>query len=562
MNTRLFHNSLIVLFLLVCATAIAAQPLLWPVSKDDDQCLDNDPPNGACWRTVNGTAGSIHGKDHFHGAIDIDTHSDKPVRAMEAGRVLKNDIPNLWIYGCSENNRMVTLEHGPVIDGIYTRMSRYLHINPDDCEAKLAPGAPIAAYTELGVVGNQEGEGHSHVELWQLENGQWYNLNPLGNEEGWALRYHQELEGREDHYDPQIHDIIFETHSGITAPNLAPNQVASGFEAYTTVGGGGLKTFTHNGKKYVRAHLKDKTDACDYKDWNGSVFTYPNDRLIVFGNIGMVANAGDIGINSIPGPGTHSGCGLTVHHLDYSIENQLHNIHVPEKYTIDFDRGDFSEREAIAQVFDLTFDNVHLNYGNNDFVELRDDDDTYLSPYPHTPIDGVQSNGIWFTKANAETDPVFQYTPDDKHVAFCNTPEEAKYPDGEYTLRFLAQDDWGHVNRADTGPDAGRDVNAKVHVIVDNFRPYVKDVKITSGSDTFPMYSSAWNWNTTTRELKLRQNAVDEKADMGQPLHIAVTTSEPMKLTTDGDGQPNGSMKVKLVARDPDDPNRIKVSIV
>ncbi len=131
------------------------------------------------------------------------------------------------------------------------------------------------------------------------------------------------------------------------------------------------------------------------------------DTLIVFGNIGFITNVRDAGINSDPGAGTSSGQGLTTKRLQYSIENQFHNIQVPEKYDIHFDRGKFDERKDIAQVFDLTFDDVHLNYGNNDFVELHSGDDIYLSPYPHTPIDGVQSNGIWFTKANADTDHVF-----------------------------------------------------------------------------------------------------------------------------------------------------------
>lgn len=151
-----------------------------------------------------------------------------------------------------------------------------------------------------------------------------------------------------------------------------------------------------------------------------------------------------------------------------------------------------------------------------------------------------------------------EYIFDHSHVPeIAKMTDEAVFPDGEHILRFHAEDAAGRIDRAQTGSDAGRDVNAKLKVIVDNFRPYVKDAKISSGA--FPIYSSAWNWNTTTHELKLRPNAADEKADMGQPLHITMKTSEPMKLTTDADGQPDGSMKIKLFARDPNDPNRIKV---
>ena len=173
-----------------------------------------------------------------------------------------------------------------------------------------------------------------------------------------------------------------------------------------------------------------------------------------------------------------SGCGLTIRQLDYRIENEHENIHVPSKYPLAFDRLREAERSSVSQIFGTaTFDAAHRTVGNNDFIELRSGDDTYLSPYPNALVGQVQSNGIWFTKARADTDDVFQYTPDDQHIARCNAPGEAKYPDDEYTLNFFAQDDWGRVNRAVNAAD----VNAKVTVIVDNFKPCVQQVELRSG---------------------------------------------------------------------------------
>jgi hypothetical protein len=76
-----------------------------------------------------------------------------------------------------------------------------------------------------------------------------------------------------------------------------------------------------------------------------------------------------------------------------------YNINVPVKYDIDFDRIADNNRHLDEQVFNTAFNNPASTrkYGNNDFIELRSGDDDYLYPQ----IDGIQSNGIWFTKARS-----------------------------------------------------------------------------------------------------------------------------------------------------------------
>lgn len=67
--------------------------------------------------------------------------------------------------------------------------------------------------------------------------------------------------------------------------------------------------------------------------------------------------------------------------------------------------------------------------------------------------------------------------------------EEAKFPDGDYRVRIFLAD---LVNSP--AEDYSHDV------VVDNFRPYVKEVKITNGSGNV-LYSARWNWNGSLLQL-------------------------------------------------------------
>ena len=529
MNTAL-RNSACFLVLAFGTVTVAAQPVLWPIDRADSPDNQQNPLDGESWRTVNCSFGELHGslqngrdRRHFHSAVDIDTASGIFVRAVESGRILAQD--DNGVFGCSEAERMVTLEHPPIVNNQYTRRSVYRHIDPD-CN-NLGHGDPVAAYTELGTVGNRNGEGHLHIELWQQENNVWKKLNPLGNEIGWQLRYHQTLEGRPDRYDPQINDIYINSQTGQTQPGQQANAIASGY-SYDHNTAIGLSERVVDNVTYCRVHLADTTPVSNFSV--APLVQYPNDRLILFGNIGLTANIRDVGINSNPGgANTSSGQGVTIRQMYYSIEGE--QINVPNKYEIDFNTIRLDQTRGAANlvhVFDLGFDPAHLRYGNNDFIKLWREDDSYLSPYPNALIGQVQSNGIWFTKARAETEHIFRYTPDEQHVARCTLPEEAKYPDGDYTLTFFAQDDWGRVNRAANAAD----VNAKVTVIVDNFLPFVRKVEVFSGETLIS--SREWTWQNGTLTFgDLPADLTDKQADQAQPLRIVVTTSEPLALTTD-----------------------------
>ena len=529
---------------------------VWPINPNDD------PAN---WNRVNCTFGEVHSRGtKIHGAIDIDVVNNAPGRPVRAAQPGRREIAAVNIPGF--HGVAIELMHEyPPGSGVYNRRTRYLHVDANQPIIPLMQ--EVGTGEQIARVDTQDG--HLHFEMQEKINGEWVRLDPLDNDSAWNLRYHQHLEGQPDTYDPQINDILIEANTGCTAAPLQAgqacpqnNSVASGVNISATTGG--LVAFNAGmpPKRYVRAHLADVAPAtnnasnCNYPilgaAWNGTRYDAAADRLVVYGNIGMTARVRDVAINSNPGDNQSSGCGLTIRQLDYRIENEHENIHVPSKYPLAFDRLREAERSSVSQIFGTaTFDAAHLTFGNNDFIELRSGDDDYLSPYPNKQIEfenlqgqqvQEQSNGIWSTKARADTEHIFRYTPDNQHIARCNAPGEAKYPDGDYTLKFFAQDDWGRVNRAVNAAD----VNAKVTVIVDNFKPFVKKVEIVSGEQM--IYSGAWSWTfrlqTGTEQLNLTR-PTQLKADLRQSLQIIVTTSEPMTVTT---GALTGSVRITLAA--------------
>ena len=302
MNMK-FVNLIFIGFFLLPSIKIAAYPR-WPID-----------PNVADWNRVNGTFGEIHptNNDHFHSAIDIDhTTPNCPARAAENGRVLRRN---------GVNADYIELEHEyPVGSGNYYRRTRYFHLQSNNANMTyVVNGQAVAIGDPLAAIDNSaSGNGnHLHFEMWQYNEGEgrWHRVDPLNNTiEDWCLRYHQE--GRPDQYDPQINDIFVAAAPGTTAQGQTANGVASGFDDTVTVGG--LSRRVVNQVMYCRVHLIDTTGRnCNYSQ--GQVFHYPDDRLVVFGNIGFIANARDVGTDAPPDATVPLGCGLTLKQLQYTI---------------------------------------------------------------------------------------------------------------------------------------------------------------------------------------------------------------------------------------------------
>lgn len=135
---------------------------------------------------------------------------------------------------------------------------------------------------------------------------------------------------------------------------------------------------------------------------------------------------------------------------------------------------------------------------------------------PNNPIQQIQSNGIWATKARNTTLPVFPTTP----VDIARAPCEALYNDGNHTLDFEVTD---AANNSNT---------AQVVAIVDNFKPYIAHVQMLLNNQT--IYNSQWDCeacggiayhNTLLQSI----NAADFQQ---YGMSIRAYTSEPMATLT------------------------------
>jgi len=430
---------------------------VWPINQTDD-------PN--FWNRISGTFGEVHptNGNHFHGAIDIDNNTpDCPANAIEAGQVTNT------------GSISINVDHEFPAAGQYNRRSRYLHINP--ANNTVAVGTNVNQGNQLSTIENNAGGNgnHLHLEMWERINGVWYRLNPLNNNNGWVLP------NPVDNTDPQINDIFI-------SPLTQINGVSSGFFIPNPLGG--ITTFNIN---FAKIHIQNRPQGPTETIYNSN-----NDQLLVFGNIGFIANTRDRNINSIAA----AGHGLTLQRINYSIENVM-------KYDIEFDRINNGNINNINQIFHTAFNNNDVLYGNNDFIELYSSDNIYL--HPHKQINGVQSNGIWFTKARNNTQQVFNTTP----TLTARFNSEALYSDGETAIRF-------HVEDA-----SGRDDDDEIKVIIDNFKPYIKKVQVRRDNNSGTLvYNGQWDWNGTA--LALNQNT-SGSIGSANGVYIKVFTSEPMR---------------------------------
>lgn len=103
--------------------------------------------------------------------------------------------------------------------------------------------------------------------------------------------------------------------------------------------------------------------------------------------------------------------------------------------------------------------------------------------------------------------------------AIANT--EARYPDGPYRVTINAND----VDYADNPNNAAQP--RRVNVVVDNFRPYVKEVTVRKGGPNGRLvYRGTYDWNTTTRQLVFNSTTGDDM-DPSSFVWIKIVTSEP-----------------------------------
>jgi len=434
---------------------------------------ENDDPSS--FFIHNCTMGEIHGGGHFHEGIDIDCSTGVNIRSIDDGTVLlaQGDV----------------VEIGHNFDGyVYQQRSFYRHlisINVNNNQGV------ISGSTIIGKASN-----HLHLEMKFWNENEYVIVNPVSNNSGWQLNW---PEGHPDTYPPQINDILVE------ALNNQTNNVPSGFAARPTNNHPGILPFHNN---YLKAHIS----STQYSTLStGSVYNYPTEKIIVWGNVGFTVNTRDVGVNTAPGPGTSSGEGLTVKNIAFSYVNRNGNIF--QKYIVDFSEMLDAESTQIGQLFHIPYFTEqlpdHYLYGNHDFLELRSFDNTYL--HIHRPINGIQSNGIWFTKALNTTTHIFNQTP--LQIALVN--ELSLYSDGEQTLNFRVTDASGQEDPYD------------LRLIVDNFIPCIRKVEIYKyDNPTIAEYERSW-------ELQGNQYVLEEEPVCSfsddDDIWVLVYSSEPLK---------------------------------
>lgn len=465
-------NLFCILYLLLFSNVVFSQS--WPILQTDD-------PTG--YYRISAHFGEVHGGTHFHEGIDVDCNNNNiTIRPIENGTVITNQ------------NETMIIGHGALIGTHYPRKTVIHEFTPNP---SLTPGSTVTAgVTNLG---NVNTSGHLHFEMWHYDGQNENPVNPFSNNVNWTLTLPT---GHADNYNPEINDIFVEPLTGLS------NGVGSGYEIIAT--NGGITNFNNN--LYSRIHVANTT----YSNFSlGTIFNSNVDKLVIFGNIGFILNLRDVGVNTVPT--TYSGEGLTVKKVEYFIDRSTTDPPPwgnDPKFVVDFSMLSHAESNQIGQVFHLVFNtltNTPFINGNNDFIELRSTDETYVTP--QTLIDNIQSNGIWCTKANEGTAHIFNTTPGANDIAHVN--DEAKYKDGEHNLNCITED------------AALQQLELNVPLVLDNFLPYIKQVEITSQNQ---IYSENWSWdNTGSGQLIFSNNNIGGVANGQSDVIIQITTSEPVQ---------------------------------
>jgi PKD repeat protein len=100
---------------------------------------------------------------------------------------------------------------------------------------------------------------------------------------------------------------------------------------------------------------------------------------------------------------------------------------------------------------------------------------------------------------------------------------EAFYPDGQYKIRIGATDIRNQDGNASN-------LNIKIaSILIDNFRPYVKEVIVRkNGSEGRLISRGLWEWNSTSGQLSLKHDQGDD-AGITDAIWVKIITSEPVQ---------------------------------
>jgi len=132
-------------------------------------------------------------------------------------------------------------------------------------------------------------------------------------------------------------------------------------------------------------------------------------------------------------------------------------------------------------------------------------------------IANVDAAQFWRTDARKSTGA----QPNGSDAQHARENQDAKFPDGKYNVHIIVGD---LVHQSDHVRS----------IVVDNSRPYVKRVKISSGIQ--PIYLAQWVWNAAAAQLEIQPATFNSAAALSafrtQDVTIEVEFSEPMQTAT------------------------------
>ncbi|QQS29017.1 MAG: SprB repeat-containing protein [Sphingobacteriales bacterium] len=111
----------------------------------------------------------------------------------------------------------------------------------------------------------------------------------------------------------------------------------------------------------------------------------------------------------------------------------------------------------------------------------------------------------------------------DALIQYAYINEDARYPDGNYFLLASATTVNGDLFDSDPSP-----------IVIDNFRPYIKEVLITQGG--LPRYHAVWEWDAEFNNgsgnppgrLEYNRITITSVLTSGEDLAVQIIASEPM----------------------------------
>lgn len=456
---------LTILILLIINAFSQSQSLIWPLQFSNANCTDQ----------INCTFSEIHKSGNgMHEAIDIQFEYNKTVNAVIDGRIYKegSELHLRWNY------------QDPLDDNSY--LNQVVYGDLMSLKSTLSSGQWVSQGQIIGNMIASSNE-HLHFEIMERDNktSTWRFVDPLKNS---YCNYFTSLPNLSDTDTTEINDVILHTVN-------EPIGINSGIIATSS---GGITNF-HEGTKKI--HIKDRpnSNGVEYKS---------SDKVVVFGSIGSILHARDPQVTKpiSCANAVNSGAG---------IYEAVFRINGTDKYQVKFDSLRDDETGEFEDYYHISFNTAQgtdRKYGNNDYLEMRRVIGE-TARCAHKKINNIQSNGVWATRAKEGTADVFATTPTE--LAMC--PDEAKYKDGKHTLNFTVSD------------AAANSVSKDIEVIVDNFKPYVKKVKVTYNNAV--IYEAGWDCQTdcikfnTLKSLQYNLSGNDKYT-------VEVTMSEEVAYTS------------------------------